>query len=197
MNISLLLLIYLVGAIATYVSGKNLARTVAIIVSFIGAVVWFSFYGQIQSGTELTESYPWIESLNINLAFYVDGLAYSMLGLTTLLLPIILLTTNQQQFKKAHTLYGLVLFMSFAMCGAFIAIDGFLYYIFWDLALIPIFFIGLLWGNDEFKVRKKTRIAVFIYTFAGSLFMLIAFVYLYAKTGSFDWNTLQSATLSV
>lgn len=197
MNISLLLLIYLVGAVATFVSGKNLARTLAIIVSFIGAAVWLSFYGQIQSGAELTESYPWIESLNIHLAFYVDGLAYSMLGLTTLLLPIILLTTNQQQFKKAHTLYGLVLFMTFAMCGTFMAVDGFLYYIFWELALIPIFFIGLLWGNDEFKVRKKTMITFFIYTFAGSLFMLVAFVYLYAKTGSFDWNTLQSAALSV
>src|SRR5690554_7016395 len=97
MNISLLLLIYLVGAVATFVSGKNLARTLAIIVSFIGAAVWLSFYGQIQSGAELTESYPWIESLNIHLAFYVDGLAYSMLGLTTLLLPIILLTTNRSE----------------------------------------------------------------------------------------------------
>lgn len=197
MNISLLLLIYLVGAVATYVSGKNLARILAIIVSFIGAAVWFSFYGQMQSGAELTESYPWIESLNIHLAFYVDGLAYSMLGLCTLLLPIILLMTNQQQFKKAHALYSLVLFMAFAMCGTFMAVDGFLYYIFWELALIPIFFIGLLWGNDEFKIRKKTMITFFIYTFAGSLFMLVAFVYLYAKTGSFDWNTLQSATLSV
>src|SRR5690554_6967296 len=81
-----------------------------------------------------------------------------MLGLCTLLLPIILLMTNQQQFKKAHALYSLVLFMAFAMCGTFMAVDGFLYYIFWELALIPIFFIGLLWGNDEFKIRKKTMI---------------------------------------
>lgn len=197
MNISLLLLIYLVGAIATFASGKNNARTVAIVISFIGAIFWLVFYGQIQSATVLTESYTWIDSLNIKLSFLVDGLSYNMLGLCALLLPIILLTTNQQQFKNAHILYSLVLFMTFAMCGTFMAIDGFLYYIFWELALIPIFFIGLLWGNDEFRIRKKTMITFFIYTFAGSLFMLIAFVYLYAKVGSFNWNVLKSAALSV
>src|SRR5690554_6700332 len=133
MNISLLLLIYLVGAVATYVSGKNLARMLAIIVSFIGAAVWFSFYGQMQSGAELTESYPWIESLNIHLAFYVDGLAYSMLGLCTLLLPIILLMTNQQQDRKSTRLNSSHVRISYAMCGTFMAVDGFLYYIFWEL----------------------------------------------------------------
>lgn len=197
MNISLLLLIYLVGAIATFAAGKNLARTLAIVISFIGAAFWLAFYGQVQSGVVLTETYTWIDSLNIKLSFLVDGLSYSMLGLCTLLLPIILLTTNQQQFKNAHIIYSLVMLMAFAMCGTFMAIDGFLYYIFWELALIPIFFIGLLWGNDEFKIRKKTMITFFIYTFAGSLFMLIAFVYLYVKVGSFDWNTLKSAALSV
>src|SRR5690554_554096 len=139
MNISLLLLIYLVGAIATFASGKNNARTVAIVISFIGAIFWLVFYGQIQSATVLTESYTWIDSLNIKLSFLVDGLSYNMLGLCALLLPIILLTTNQQQFKNAHIIYSLVLFMTFAMCGTFMAIDGFLYYIFWELALIPIF----------------------------------------------------------
>lgn len=197
MNISLLLLIYLVGAIATFAAGKNLARTLAIVISFIGAAFWLTFYGQVQSGVVLTETYTWIDSLNIKLSFLVDGLSFSMLGLCTLLLPIILLTTNQQQFKNAHIIYSLVMLMAFAMCGTFMAIDGFLYYIFWELALIPIFFIGLLWGNDEFKIRKKTMITFFIYTFAGSLFMLIAFVYLYVKVGSFDWNTLKSAALSV
>ncbi len=197
MNISLVLLIYLVGAAITFFAGKQLARTLAIVVSLIGAAVWFSFFPQMQSGAILTETYPWIENLNINLSFYVDGLAYAMLGLTTLLVPIIILTTRKDQFEKPQSLFALVLFMTFAMCGTFMASDGFLYYIFWELALIPIFFIGLLWGNDEFKIRKKTMITFFIYTFAGSLFMLVAFVYLYVKTGSFDWNTLKSAALTV
>lgn len=197
MNISLLLLIYLVGALSTYVLGNKMARNIALLFSILAAGIWVSFLPRIQAGNYITESYPWIESLNIHLSFYVDGLAYSMLGLCTLLVPIIILATNEAQYAKSKALFALVLFMAFAMCGTFMAIDGFVYYIFWELALIPIFFIGLLWGNDSFKIRKKAMITFFIYTFAGSLFMLVAFVYLYAKTGSFDWNTLKQAALTV
>lgn len=197
MNISLLLLIYLVGALSTYVLGNKMARNIALLFSILAAGIWVSFLPQIQAGNYITESYPWIESLNIHLSFYVDGLAYSMLGLCTLLVPIIILATKEAQYAKSKALFALVLFMAFAMCGTFMAIDGFVYYIFWELALIPIFFIGLLWGNDSFKIRKKAMITFFIYTFAGSLFMLVAFVYLYAKTGSFDWNTLKTAALTV
>lgn len=197
MNISLLLIIYLVGAFSTYILGNKMARSIALLFSILAAGIWISFYPTIQSGGTLTESYTWIESLNIHLSFFVDGLAYSMIGLCTLLVPIVIFTTHEGQFAKSKALFALVLFMAFAMCGTFIASDGFLYYIFWELALIPIFFIGLIWGNDAFKVRKKTMITFFIYTFAGSLFMLVAFVYLYVKTGSFDWNTLSQASLSV
>ena len=75
--------------------------------------------------------------------------------------------------------------MSFAMVGTFLAADGLLYYIFWELSLIPIYFIALIWGNGDAEERKKAVVKFFIYTFAGSLFMLIAFVYLYQKAGSF------------
>ena len=197
MNISFLLLIYLVGAFVTYFSGKKLAKTVALITSIIGLICWGSYLPEMINGKTITESYPWIEVMNINLHFYLDGLSYSMLALCSILLPIIISTTKNAQFEKANTLYALVLFMAFAMCGTFLSIDGFVYYIFWELALIPIFFIGLIWGNDEFKVRKKTMITFFIYTFAGSLLMLVAFVYLYMQNGSFDWNTLKQTSLSV
>ncbi len=62
--------------------------------------------------------------------------------------------------------------MSFAMSGTFLASDGLLYYIFWELALIPIYFIALIWGNGDAEERKKAVVKFFIYTLAGSLFML-------------------------
>ena len=86
--------------------------------------------------------------------------------------------------------------MAFAMVGTFLAQAGLVYYVFWELAFIPIFFIGLLWGSDEWKVRKRVMITFFIYTFAGSLFMLAAFAYLYGITGSFAWTDLSKAILT-
>jgi NADH-quinone oxidoreductase subunit M len=71
--------------------------------------------------------------------------------------------------------------MAFAMAGTFLASDGLLYYIFWELSLIPIYFIALIWGNGDVEERKKAVVKFFIYTLAGSLFMLIAFVYLYQQ----------------
>jgi len=91
----------------------------------------------------------------------------------------------------------LILFMAFAMCGTFLAEDGLVYYIFWELALVPIYFIALLWGNGDAEERKKAVVKFFIYTFAGSLFMLAAFAYLYQKTGSFMWEDLANVNLTM
>jgi NADH-quinone oxidoreductase subunit M len=86
--------------------------------------------------------------------------------------------------------------MAFAMTGTFLAADGLLYYIFWELSLIPIYFIALIWGNGDAEARKKAVVKFFIYTLAGSLFMLVAFAYLYQKTGSFLISDLSVSNLS-
>jgi NADH-quinone oxidoreductase subunit M len=86
--------------------------------------------------------------------------------------------------------------MAFAMAGTFLASDGLLYYIFWELSLIPIYFIALIWGNGDVEERKKAVVKFFIYTLAGSLFMLIAFVYLYQQAGSFLLEDLYKLNLS-
>jgi NADH-quinone oxidoreductase subunit M len=86
--------------------------------------------------------------------------------------------------------------MTFAMAGTFLASDGLLYYIFWELSLIPIYFIALIWGNGDAEERKKAVMKFFIYTLAGSLFMLVAFIYLYQKAGSFLISDLTQLKLS-
>src|SRR5690606_3278057 len=73
---------------------------------------------------------------------------------------------------------------------------GLLYYIFWELSLVPIYFIALLWGNGDAEARKKAVVKFFIYTFGGSLFMLIAFAYLYQKTGNFMISDLSRLNLT-
>jgi NADH-quinone oxidoreductase subunit M len=112
------------------------------------------------------------------------------------LTPIIIFSSFGNIYKNAKAFYALILFMAFAMAGTFLASDGLLYYIFWELSLIPIYFIALIWGNGDVEKRKKAVVKFFIYTLAGSLFMLIAFVYLYQQAGSFLLEDLYKLNLS-
>ncbi|NBL64677.1 NADH-quinone oxidoreductase subunit M [Flavobacterium sp. NST-5] len=185
MNVSLILIILLIGAIVTLLSGNKLASKIALFFSVVAFGASIYLYTLFQAGENIGIGFQWIRSPKIFIALGVDGLSLAMLLLTTALTPIIIFSSFGKTFKNAKNLYALILFMAFAMAGTFLAADGFLYYIFWELALIPIYFIALIWGNGNPESLKKAVVKFFIYTFAGSLFMLIAFIYMYQKAGSF------------
>lgn len=196
MDVTYLLLLLLFGAIATFLSGDKWASKVALlssITAFAGALCLLS---RFNLGQEINYLHLWISKPNIYFALQADGLALAMILLTTALTPIIIFSSFGNDYKNAKSFYALVLFMTFAMTGTFLAADGFLYYIFWELSLIPIYFIALIWGNGDAEERKKAVIKFFIYTLAGSLFMLVAFVYLYQKTNSFLIGDLTQAQLN-
>ena len=196
MNVTSLLLLLLLGTIATFLAGNKWASRVALFFSLISfGFAWF-LTNTFLSGTSVDFSLLWIATPKVYLAFQADGLALAMVLLTTSLLPIIILSSFNNHFQNAKNFYALVLFMAFAMVGTFLASDGLLYYIFWELALIPIYFIALIWGNDDAESRKKAVVKFFIYTLAGSLFMLIGFGYLYQKAGSFQLQMLYNLKLS-
>lgn len=192
MNVLFILLVLLFGAVLTYLSGRKAAHTVAFISSLAAFGLTLVLLTQYQSGADVSFEAQWMNIPQVWFALKVDGLSLLMLLLTTFLTPVILLTAAKKEFKNANTLYALVLFMAFAMAGTFLAADGFVYYIFWELALIPIFFIALFWGDDTWENRKRAILKFFIYTFAGSLFMLVAFIYMYTQAGSFLLEDLQT-----
>jgi NADH-quinone oxidoreductase subunit M len=103
-----------------------------------------------------------------------------MVLLTTFLMPLIILSSFNTSYEKPNSFYGLILLMQMALVGVFTANDGFLFYVFWELALIPIYFICLLWGGEN---RGRITFKFFVYTLFGSLFMLVGLVYLYNHTG--------------
>ena len=196
MDVTTLLLIFLFGAIATYFSGDKWASKVALLVGLTAFATTICLLSQYNLGNEVSFTKIWITKPKIFFALEADGLSLAMLLLTTALTPIIIFSSFGNVYKNAKSFYALILFMSFAMSGTFLASDGLLYYIFWELALIPIYFIALIWGNGDTDERRKAIVKFFIYTLAGSLFMLVGFVYLHQKAGSFLWSDLTKLNLT-
>lgn len=186
MNISIILTVLLLGAVATILSGNKLASKVALVSSIAAFGCTLLALQAYLNNENWDVSFQWISKPNVMFSLHVDGLALAMLLLTTGLLPLIIASGFVTKFIDEKSLYALILVMGAAMAGTFLAADGLLYYIFWEIALIPIYFIALKWGRGELNERKNSILKFFIYTFAGSLFMLIGFIYMYTQVGSFD-----------
>jgi NADH-quinone oxidoreductase subunit M len=196
MDVTTLLILLLIGAVATLVSGDKLASKVALLFSLVTFGLSINLLLRFNQGTDIGFVSNWIANPKVALALKADGLSMAMVLLTTALTPLIILSSFGNSFNNSKNFYALVLFMAFAMVGTFLAADGLLYYIFWELALIPIYFIALIWGNGDVEERKKAVVKFFIYTLAGSLFMLVGFAYLYSKAGSFLLEDLYKLELS-
>ncbi len=139
---------------------------------------------------------PWIPDLGINIRIGMDGISFLLVQLTNFLVPLIILSSFNREIKNAKAFYSLIFLMQFALNGVFTAQDGFLFYIFWELALIPIYFICLLWGGKD---RVRITLKFFIYTLSGSLLMLVALIYLYLQTPdahTFDLNAFYNLKLT-
>jgi len=196
MDVTTILILLLVGAFATFLSGDKLASKVALVFSLGALGVTLNLLLTYVDGHDISFMSDWIDMPNVALAFKADGLAMAMVLLTTALTPLIIFSSFANTYRNAKNFYALILFMTFAMTGTFLAADGLLYYIFWELALIPIYFIALIWGNGNADNRKKAVLKFFIYTLGGSLFMLVGFAYLYTKADSFLLDDLYKLKLS-
>jgi len=164
------------------------ASSVELVVSLL-AIVLVDKSGAVQ----LVVKTPWIASLGVDFYVGIDGISLLLVLLTTALVPLIILSSFRQAVQQPQTFYGLILFMQMALVGVFTARDGFLFYIFWEMALIPIYFICLIWGGAD---RARITLKFFIYTLAGSLFMLVGLIYLYLLTPgvhTFNINALYQA----
>lgn len=122
---------------------------------------------------------PWVSSLGISFKVGMDGISLLMVLLTALLVPLILLATFQREIRRPVVFYSLILFMQAGLTGVFVSLDAFLFYIAWEAALIPIYFISALWGGEN---RIKATFKFLLYTIVGSFFMLVGIIYLYLQT---------------
>jgi NADH-quinone oxidoreductase subunit M len=193
----LLLALPLAGALVTALSGKA-AKYVALISALVSLILTFVIVTCFtpDASTQFLVNYPWIEHLGISFHAGIDGISLITVLLTNVLMPIIILASFQHDYPKANAFYALILFMQSGLLVVFTAMDAFLFYIGWEAALIPIYFICAIWGGKD---RIKVNMKFFVYTIAGSLSMLLGIIYLYLQNplNNFDIQAFYNLDLDV
>jgi NADH-quinone oxidoreductase subunit M len=171
----------LLAALVILVLDAKLAKVIALSASLVELIICAVVVSQFEPTSEkqFVVNFPWVASLGINFYAGIDGISLLLVLLTSLLTPLIVLSSFKNNYEKPRSFYSLILFMQMALVGVFVALDGFLFYIFWEMALIPIYFICLRWGGIN---RGAVTLKFFIYTLAGSLVMLAGLLYLYYQT---------------
>ncbi|MCL5046025.1 MAG: NADH-quinone oxidoreductase subunit M [Actinobacteria bacterium] len=143
-------------------------------------------------GMKFAESFKWIEPLGVTYYMGTDGISFSMLILTALLTFLAVLASFSIT-KRLKEYFILLLFLEVGMMGVFAALDYFLFFIFWEIVLVPMYFLIGIWGGPR---REYAAIKFFIYTLIGSVVMLIAILAMYLKTGAGTFNILEIAKLA-
>jgi NADH-quinone oxidoreductase subunit M len=130
---------------------------------------------------------PWISSPNIRYHVAIDGISLWLVILSTLLTPVCVLVSWKYIQKHVKQFYAFLLLLEFGLIGVFCALDFFLFYVFWEVCLVPMYFLIGVWGHDR---RIYSAVKFFLYTMAGSVLMLVAIIYLYNTTGTFDYTKI-------
>lgn len=155
---------------------KNFALVASLVVFAISLIAGYAF--TFAHDKILTLDLNLKELLDVDIILKIDAVSLVMVMLTTLLVPIIIASTDKKE-NRTPNFYALIMLMQMALIGVFISSEMILFYIFWELALIPIFFITALWGGEN---KKKISVKFLIYTVVGSFAMLIGILYLYTLT---------------
>lgn len=141
-----------------------------------------------QQGFQFEVNAPWIASPNIHYHMGVDGVSMWLVVLTTFLLPLCVLVSWHSVHERVKEFHILMLMLTSAIIGVFVSLDLFLFYFFWEASLIPMALLIGIYGHER---RVYAAVKFFLYTMIASVFMLAAILWLYARTGSFDFPVIQ------
>lgn len=155
-----------------------LIKTLGLASTFLTFLVslWLYFgFDETATGMQFVEKVPWIPALNISYSVGIDGISLLLIMLTTFLTPIALLSSWESIQLRVKEFTIMILLLEVGMLGVFASLDLFLFYIFWEAMLIPMYFVIGIWGGSN---KVYAAIKFFIFTMAGSLLMLIAIIWL-------------------
>ena len=167
---------------------RQLARglTLAVNILALGVVAALWVNSAPSGGMQFVERHLWIPTLGIEYHVGLDGLGLVMLMLAALVIPMAVLASEQVE-ENVPLYCGLFLFLQAGLFGAFTALNFFHWFLFWELSLIPAFFLIKLWGGSQ---RSEAALQFFVYTMVGSIALLLAFLGLFLATGTFDFTKL-------
>ena len=195
-----ILLLPLIGAsflAITPATNKNLLKSIALNTScltFVLSLLLWVFFDKSISTFQFVNKFLWIPILNINFTMGIDGISLFFILLTTLLIPLCLLVSwDSIQFNLKEYLLAFLI-MEFFLIGVFCILDLFLFYIFFESVLIPMFLIVGVWGSRERKIRASYFF--FLYTLLGSVLMLLSILYIYYQVGTTDYEILMTFSFS-
>ncbi len=203
--LSLILWLPLVGALLMLVPlPARTAKIVALLASLAVFVVslllipGIGLFNSHTAGLQLTETMAWIPSFGINYRLGIDGISLWLVMLTTFLTPLTILSTFESVSTRVRAFEAFMLMLETGMLGVFLAQDLFLFYIFWEFTLVPMYFLIGIWGGQR---RIYATVKFFLYTFTGSVFMLLAIIVLgvvYGRSTSGQVNfDLQAVTKAI
>jgi NADH-quinone oxidoreductase subunit M len=175
-------IIGVVGVLVTPKAKENAIRLVTLVTTFIVlmlTVVLYLKFENAEPGMQFVVKFPWIEQFHINYFLGIDGITMLMTFLNALLFFICTLSSwTVKKHVKAY--FALILMLQSTVFGVFFSLDFFLFYVYWEVMLLPMFFLIGIWGGEN---REYAAIKFFLYTFFGSIFMLVGIIALYYATG--------------
>jgi len=204
--LSLLIWLPILGGIALLAIGDEgdpassragLMRITALAASVVTLLLSVGLYTGFDTTTadmQFVERMPWIESLGASYYLGVDGISAPLILLTTFITPLVVIAGWDSIRSRPAQYFSAFLILEGLMVGVFSALDGLLFYVFWEAMLVPMFLIIGVWGGAR---RIYATIKFFLYTFLGSVLMLVAFIYLYRVTGSFDLLSFMDAPIGL
>ncbi|MBI1308914.1 MAG: NADH-quinone oxidoreductase subunit M [Proteobacteria bacterium] len=202
--LSLLVFLPLLAAVITLAVPQRVSKWVALVLSLAPlkvAVATLFFFNPAQPGLQFAELHPWLPAFNIFYSLGADGISLPLIALNCLLTPLCILAswnlgaaqTNHESritnHARPNAFFASFLALQGAVNGVFVAQDFILFYLFWEAMLIPMFLIIGLWGGEN---RVYAALKFFLYTFVGSVLMLIAGLWMFTHTGTFSlpvWST--------
>jgi len=187
--LSILIWLPILGSIGVIMAGaqrpamaKGLALVIAVATFVLGLPLFFAF-DTTTAAMQFVEQRPWIEILNIQYYLGIDGFSAPLILLTLFFGVLVVIAGWRSIQKNVHQYMAAFLVMEGLMIGVFSALDGLLFYMFFEAMLIPMFLVIGIWGGPR---RVYATIKFFLYTFLGSVFMLIGLIYLYIQSGTWD-----------
>ena len=195
MIVLLLFLVPLIGGLLSFfIKNDKAVRGWSVLVSFIVLFLSIASTGFTKSAGQLNFSAPWMGNLGSSFSLKLDGLSQILTLLTAISYPVILIATWKTKYTKPNNFFALMLLTQAGLMGVFTATDALLFYFFWELALVPVYFLCSGWGHER---RIAVTFKFFIYTFTASVVMLVGILYLYFLTPDHSFSMQSFYTLKL